>query len=142
VEASYEAWISSHAEDGYVFNQFGGTTSHYNIIHRADCWVLMRQKDEGGRTHVRKVCATDLTLLEEDATDQLGSEKLWRYCKICTPDTNVPVPEGSESASLPLGRSAEDHQMTREDGSLCVGGSPAVWLSDDEEQWKNKIKKK
>ena len=57
-ENVYERWLDANV-GGYVFNHFGGRDAGFNVVHRASCSYLRRQKDEGRRTRVPKICASD-----------------------------------------------------------------------------------
>jgi hypothetical protein len=83
-EERYLRWHSAN-QNGYVFNHFKGKDSAYNKIHAATCRTLWREKDEGARTKVEKICSDNLNELLK-ITEEMRQTKGYSYCKICMPE--------------------------------------------------------
>jgi hypothetical protein len=81
-EKGYETWCEESPK-GYVFNHFGGTSGGMNILHRVGCRTLWRDKDEGSRTTVEKICCDNLSEIVDEVVSLRCTS--WKTCGICTP---------------------------------------------------------
>lgn len=84
-ESEYVIWLDNNIF-GYVFNQFGGSTTsksskEMNKFHRAECIYLRRKQDDGKRTIIAKICSTSKKNLIEYVTNERGDS--WKCCKRC-----------------------------------------------------------
>jgi hypothetical protein len=80
-DKEYKKW-SNENQDGFVFNNFGGTAirADMNKIHKVDCPYLWKKTDEGKRTTTyEKVCSENLDELIVFANRDRGSS--WSFCK-------------------------------------------------------------
>ncbi|MCA0173291.1 hypothetical protein [Bacillus sp. RAR_GA_16] len=82
-EDRYLSWHSANP-NGYVFNHFKGKDAAYNKIHAATCRTLWRDKDDGARTRVEKICSDNLQELLK-ITEEMRQTKGYSFCKICMP---------------------------------------------------------
>ena len=81
-EEGYEAWLDTHSE-GWVFNNFGGQDSAFNVLHRAPCSFLRRPVDEGRRTIIEKICCDDRDYLIGTINVERGGPDRWKECGFC-----------------------------------------------------------
>jgi hypothetical protein len=84
-EDDYMNWRESNP-DGFVLNHFGGNDGNMNVLHKASCSFLYRDKDEGARTIVEKWYApTDGELVAK--ADQTLGVGMWKRCGVCFRDS-------------------------------------------------------
>jgi len=129
-DAGYLQWHSDH-EVGFIFNRFGGTNPNMNVLHRGSCSFLWRDKDENGRTTVKKWCSTSEEELVQHANTTLG-EGMWKRCGVCfrTPRcSQTQTSDSSTTESAPTGPT----------GSVWIPGEPAAWIGAGEKEWKGKV---
>lgn len=80
-EYDYSEWIESNP-CGFVFNF---CESVGNIFHRASCFTLHQERDEGRRTYYSKHISKYSSKLIDHVKSQEGRKYPWRFCKICLP---------------------------------------------------------
>ena len=69
----FQDWMSANPR-GYVFNNFGGRSPQYNVLHQLPC----HSYKSGVNTTYEKICCTDRACIERSIRQVRGDE--WKLC--------------------------------------------------------------
>ena len=84
-EEAYAAWLEANT-GGFVFNHFGSRHGNVTVVHRASCPFLRRQRDEGRRTQIEKICSSELDRLIAVVDELRADAGGWKRCGKCDPN--------------------------------------------------------